>query len=91
MGTDILYVELVFSPPVDSARLPALGIPAEAAGIQGNALVLRAADIDQANRWTESVRALGGRLCSMVPVKRRLEDFYAEQVAAGRGGKGEPG
>ncbi|HEY5996257.1 MAG TPA: ABC transporter ATP-binding protein, partial [Candidatus Deferrimicrobiaceae bacterium] len=88
MGTEIQYVELVFSPPVDSGRLPALGIPGEAASVQGNALVLRAADIDQANRWAEGLRGIGGRLCSMVPVKRRLEDFYVEQVVAGRGEKG---
>jgi hypothetical protein len=84
VGREVRFVELVLSPPPDRERVAAAGIPPEAVRVQGDAMVLQAGSIDEANRWIDAVRGIGGRLCSAVPVKRHLEDVYVEQVAGGR-------
>jgi ABC-2 type transport system ATP-binding protein len=83
LGQEVKFVELVFSPSPTGEGFDGAGI------VQNNALVVRVPDYDEAERLVERARAAGGRLRSMVPVKRNLEDMYVEQVASGtgRGGK----
>ena len=85
----IRYVELLFSPVPDDGSLSRLGVPPEGATVRGNAFVLRAKDVDEANRWIERFREAGSRLLSCIPVKKQLEDIYVEQVA-GRERGGAP-
>jgi len=83
----IRYVELLFSPVPDDGTLSRLGIPPGKATVRGNAVVLRAKDYDEANRWIGKFREVGLFVYSCVPVKRQLEDIYVEQVAGSeRGG-----
>ena len=77
----IRYVELLFSPVPDDGSLSRLGVPPEGATVRGNAFVLRAKDVDEANRWIERFREAGSLLLSCIPVKKQLEDIYVEQVA----------
>ncbi len=88
----IQYVEIHCSPvPPPEWRETAV-IPAGAASVQGRALVLRARDYDEANRWIGKIRDAGSEVRSCIPVKRRLEDIYVEQVGGGRRrGAGIPG
>ena len=76
----IQYVEIQFSPVPPAEWVGKAGIPKEAVTVQGGALILRAADSEEANRWIERFREAGSRVRSCIPVKRRLEDIYVEQV-----------
>lgn len=84
MGREIQYVEIVLSPAPAPSVLFGCGIPPESVSVQGNAVVLRAPDIDEANRWVDLSRTAGARVCSVTPAKRHLEDVYVAQVEAGR-------
>jgi len=88
-GEGIRYVELLFSPVPDEDSLSRLGVPPEGATVRGNAFVLRAKDYEEANRWIERFREAGSLVRSCIPVKKRLEDIYVEQVA-GRERNGAP-
>lgn len=77
----IQYVELLFSPVPDAGNLARLGLPQGEAMVRGNAFVLRAKDYDEANHWIGKFREAGSLVRSCIPVKRRLEDIYVDQVA----------
>ncbi len=79
-GEGIQYVELLFSPVPDRSWLERRGFLPERGSVQGNAFVLRAKDLDEANAWVETFRSGGSLLRSLTPVKRRLEDIYVQQV-----------
>jgi ABC-2 type transport system ATP-binding protein len=79
----IQYVELLFSPVPDEGSLSRLGLPPSASTIRASAVVLRAKDYDEANRWIGKFREVGSLVRSCTPVKKRLEDIYVEQVAGG--------
>ena len=87
MGKEgIQYVELLFSPVPTRAWLSLVGLPREGEGeIRGAVIVIRAKDYDDANRWIQKFREAGSLLRSCVPVKRRLEDIYVEQVTGREG------
>lgn len=80
-GAGVQYVEVVFSPVPPEAWLSSVGLTRTEGTVQGNAFVLRARDHEEANRWMERFRAAGSSVRSCVPVKKRLEDIYVEQVA----------
>ncbi len=85
MGREgIQYVELLFSPVPDRPWLEGRGLLPERGSVQGNAFVLRAKDLDEANEWVETFRGAGSLLRSFTPVKRRLEDIYVQQVGGGQ-------
>ncbi|MGZ8448658.1 MAG: ABC transporter ATP-binding protein [Candidatus Deferrimicrobiaceae bacterium] len=88
-GEGIRYVELLFSPVPDESSLSRLGVPPGEATVRGNAFVLRAKDFEEANRWIGRFREAGSLVRSCIPVKKRLEDIYVEQVA-GRERNGAP-
>jgi ABC-2 type transport system ATP-binding protein len=77
----IQYVELLFSPVPDAGNLARLGLSPGEATVRGNAFVLRAKDYDEANIWIDKFRKAGSLVRSFIPVKRRLEDIYVDQVA----------
>ena len=81
MGKEIQYVEVVLSPSPPAEWFRRRGLPAADGIAQGNTFVIRARDLEEAHRWTELAREAGGRLYSLVPVKKRLEDIYVEQVS----------
>jgi len=76
----IQYVEIQFSPVPPAEWVGKAGIPKGAVTVQGSAFILRATDFEEANRWIERFREAGSQVRSCVPVKRRLEDIYVEQV-----------
>lgn len=77
----IQYVELLFSPVPDAGNLARLGLPPGEVTVRGNAFVLRAKDYEEANIWIDKFRETGSLVRSCIPVKRRLEDIYVDQVA----------
>jgi ABC-2 type transport system ATP-binding protein len=85
MGKEIRYVELILSSSPPGEWLDAAGVSPEATFRQGNAFVLRADTIGEANRLAGAAAAAGLGIYSMIPVKRRLEEIYMEQVG-GPGG-----
>lgn len=92
----VQYVEIQFSPAPPPEWVAAAGVPAGDWTVQGNAFVLRTGDYDEANRWIGIFREAGSEVRSCIPVKRRLEDIYVEQVGGERfrdaglpGGRGE--
>jgi len=90
----VRYVEIVLSPVPSSEWLSAVGIPEGAVSIQGDSLLLRAADQEQANAWIDRFRPAGSQLRSCMPVKRHLEDIYMERTGtsdlAGEVPSGDP-
>jgi len=76
----IQYVEIQFSPVPPAKWVGKAGIPEGAVTVQGSAFILRATDSEEANRWIERFREAGSLVRSCIPVKRRLEDIYVEQV-----------
>jgi ABC-2 type transport system ATP-binding protein len=80
MGGEVRYVEIVFSPPPPPGWVAGAGLPAGAGSLQGNTFVLKAATLAQANRWIAEFRRAGSLVSSCVPVKKRLEEIYVEQV-----------
>ncbi len=76
----VRYVEIMFSPVPDKRWLSSAGLPESAVSIQGNSLLLRAEDHDDANSWIGKFREAGAHVRSCVPVKRQLEDIYVERM-----------
>ena len=91
----VRYVEIVVSPVPATGWLSAAGLPEGAVFVQGDSLVLRAADHEQANVWIERFRTAGSQVRSCIPVKRHLEDIYMERMGEeelhGIGGTGASG
>ncbi|MBP2675301.1 MAG: hypothetical protein H6Q84_2141, partial [Deltaproteobacteria bacterium] len=58
------------------------------ASVQGDALVVKARDTEEANRLIPAFREAGSLVRSCSPVKKQLEDIYMEQVAKGGGTAG---
>ena len=91
----VRYVELVLSPVPPTECLSAAGLPESAVSVQGDSLVLRAADHEQANGWIERFRSAGSLVRSCIPVKQHLEDIYVERMGEedlhGIGGTGASG
>ncbi|MCL1926735.1 MAG: ABC transporter ATP-binding protein [Syntrophorhabdaceae bacterium] len=81
IGADILYIELVVSPAPAPELLESAGILPGAGHAQGDLLVLRAPDSQEANRWMAVLLKEGFSVLSCVPMKKRLEDIYVERVA----------
>jgi ABC-2 type transport system ATP-binding protein len=91
MGNEgILYVEVVFSPLPPPEWIAAAALPGSAVSLQGNALTLKAADDEDANRWIWEFQRMGSRVRSCIPVKKRLEDIYVEQIGGGNTEGGKP-
>jgi len=84
MGREVQYVEIVFSPPPPPEWISGAGISGGAGFIQGNTFVLRAAGREEASRRISEFRQAGSLVVSCVPVKKRLEEIYVEQVGGGR-------
>jgi len=76
----VRYVEIVFSPIPPEAWLCSAGLPNSAISVQGNVLLLRAADYEEANSWIGKFQEAGSHVRSCVPVKRHLEDIYVERM-----------
>jgi ABC-2 type transport system ATP-binding protein len=89
IGGEVRFVELVFSPPPPASQLAAEGIPDDRATRSGDALVVRAGDVDEANRWVSGLGARGARLRSMTQVKPQLEEIFVSRLS--RSGGGSPG
>jgi ABC-2 type transport system ATP-binding protein len=85
MGGEVRFVELVFSPPPPAEWLAAEGIPADRAIRSGDALVARAGDVEEANRWISGLGSRGARLRSMTQAKRHLEEIYIAHLARSEG------
>ena len=85
IGGEVRFVELVFSPPPPLEWLAAEGIPADRASRSGDALVVRAGDVEEANRWVSGLGARGARLRSMTQAKRHLEEIYVAHLARNDG------
>ncbi len=82
MGQEIQYVEIVCSPRPPDAWLADAGV-SPAVSAQGDTAVLRADDIEGANRLIDRIRRAGSSVLSCVPVKKRLEDIFMERVTGG--------
>lgn len=82
---EIRYVELILSPEPGGSWAAAAGIAPGAVSRQGDAFVVRADSIEEANRVAETAVAAGMKIYSMIPVKRQLEEIYAEQFGDGTG------
>jgi ABC-2 type transport system ATP-binding protein len=90
MGKEgIQYVEVVFSPPPPPGWASASGLRPESVSALGDTLVLKARDHEEANHWIGEFRRVGSLVRSCVPVKRRLEEIYVQQL--GGNGKGDGG
>ncbi len=83
MGQQIQYVEIVCSPRPKAEWFAACGVPPGAVSAQGDTAVLRADDIEGANRLIDRIREAGSAVLSCVPVKKRLEDIFMERVSGG--------
>ena len=83
MGHEIQYVEIVCSPPPKAEWLAAEGASPETVSAQGDTVILRADDIEGANRLIDRIRKAGSSVLSCVPVKKRLEDIFMERVTGG--------
>jgi len=89
MGQEIQYVEMVFSPAPPPDWLAAEQLPAGSVSVQGDALVVRAEDVEAANRLIGRLGGVGSSVRSCVPVKKRLEDiFVAHVTVSGGAGRG---
>ena len=86
MGQEVQYVEIVFAPPPSRQWLEAEGPSPGAMSLQGETVVVRAEGIEDANRWVDRFRGAGSAVRSCLPVKKRLEDLFVEQVGGGEGG-----
>jgi ABC-2 type transport system ATP-binding protein len=81
IGGEVRFVELVFSLPPQPLLLADAGIPADRAVLSGDALVVRAADVEEANRWVSALGARGARLRSMTQAKPHLEEIYIAHLS----------
>lgn len=91
MGKEVQYVEVVLSPCPPAEWFERAGLSPAGGVAQGDAYVIRARDLEEANDRADRVRKAGGRVYSLVPVKKRLEDIYVEQVGGGERGNGRVG
>jgi len=82
IGAETLYIELVVSPGLPGDQLQAVGIPPEAGYGQGDLLVLRASNSEEANRWMASLLRAGCTILSCVPMKKNLEEIFMERVGS---------
>jgi hypothetical protein len=82
IGAETICIELVVSPVLTLDRLAAVGISQGAAYAQGDLLVLRAQDSEEANRWMASLLREGCTVLSCVPMKKNLEDIFMERVGS---------
>jgi ABC-2 type transport system ATP-binding protein len=80
------FVELVFSPAPPLEWLASEGIPDDRATRSGDALVVRARDVEEANRWAFGLGARGARLRSMTQARPHLEEIYVAHLARSDGG-----
>jgi ABC-2 type transport system ATP-binding protein len=87
----IRYVEVVFSPPPPPGWVSAAGIPPDSVLARGDTFLLRARDPADANHWIAEFRRAGSLVISCVPVKKRLEEIYVEQVSGNAKGGGGGG
>jgi ABC-2 type transport system ATP-binding protein len=85
IGGEVRFVELVFSPPPPPFLLADVGIPADRAVPSGDSLVVRAADVEEANRWISGLGARGARLRSMTQAKPHLEEIYIAHLSRNEG------
>ncbi|MBP2688058.1 MAG: ABC-type multidrug transport system, ATPase component [Deltaproteobacteria bacterium] len=85
IGGEVRFVELVFSPPPPLEGLAAEGIPADRVIRSGDALVVRARDVEEANRWVYALGARGASLRSMTQVRPLLEEIYVAHLARNDG------
>jgi ABC-2 type transport system ATP-binding protein len=85
VGGEVRFVELVFSPPPPASLLAAEGIPIDRATHSGDALVLRAGDVEEANRWIFGLGSHGVRLRSMTQAKPHLEEIYVAHLGRNDG------
>ncbi|MBI5419769.1 MAG: ABC transporter ATP-binding protein [Deltaproteobacteria bacterium] len=82
MGKEgVQYVEVVFSPLPPPGWASAAGLTRESGSVQGDTFVLKARDHEDANHWIGELRRVGSLVTSCIPVKKRLEEIYVEQVA----------
>jgi len=88
VGGETQYVELVFSPPPPAQWIAGAGIPDGRAAMSGDAMVVRAADEGEANRWVSGLVSRGAQLRSMTPVRPRLEEIYVAHLSGEGGGRG---
>ncbi len=86
MGQEVQFVEIVFAPTPPRQWMETEGPTPGAVSIQGETVVVRAEGIEDANRWIERFRGAGSRVRSCLPVKKRLEDLFVEQVGGGEEG-----
>jgi ABC-2 type transport system ATP-binding protein len=91
VGGEVRYVEIVFSPPPDVSLLAAEGISPERATLSGDSLVLRAGDVEEANRWISGLGGRGARLRTMTEAKRGLEEIYVARLSRSGGERGRDG
>jgi ABC-2 type transport system ATP-binding protein len=92
MGKEgIQYVEVVFSPPPPPGWVSASGLPPESGSVQGDTFVLKARDHEEANHWIGECRRVGSLVTSCIPVKKRLEEIYVQQVGGNTKGDGGGG
>jgi ABC-2 type transport system ATP-binding protein len=77
---EIRCVELILSPVPDGSWADETGIAPGSISLQGDALLVRADSIGEANRIAVAAVAAGMKIYSMIPVKRRLDEIYAEHV-----------
>jgi ABC-2 type transport system ATP-binding protein len=87
MEKEVQYVEVVFTPVPASQAAAAAGVPPGAGSVQGDTFVVRAATLEEANRWIADFRCAGVQVVSCVPVKKRLEEIYVERMGGGGRGK----
>jgi ABC-2 type transport system ATP-binding protein len=87
IGGEVRFVELVFSPPPPLPWLADAGIPTDRAVSSGDSLVVRAADVEEANRWVNELGARGARLRSMMQAKPHLEDIYVAHLSRNDGSR----
>ncbi len=86
VGGEVRFVELVFSPPPPLEWLDRRGyLRADRATRSGDALVVRAGDVEEANRWVSGLGARGARLRSMTQARPHLEEIYVAHLARNDG------
>ncbi len=89
VGSEVQYIELVFSPLPAGDPSDDGGIPFVSSTRAGDALVLRVGGVEDADRWISEMGMRGAKLRSMVQMKPRLEEIYVERLS-GIGNRGGP-
>jgi len=91
IGGEVRFVELVFSPPPPESWLASEKVDRKRAVVSGDELVIRAADIEEANRWIVRLGEAGSRLRSMTQAKPQLEEIYVDRLSKNREAEGPDG